>query len=54
MTAHDLRGPLSEMTGLARLALENSAETAITQEEALRLILKSSEHMRELLESLLI
>ncbi|MBT6432604.1 MAG: HAMP domain-containing histidine kinase [Deltaproteobacteria bacterium] len=53
MTAHDLRGPLSEMTGLARLALDDDGEPGITKEEALELILKSSDHMRELLESLL-
>lgn len=53
MTAHDLRGPLSEMTGLARLALENDELSGITKDEALELILKSSDHMRVLLESLL-
>ena len=53
MTAHDLRGPLSEMTGLARLALENEPDSGISQQEALELILKSADHMRELLESLL-
>lgn len=52
MTAHDLRGPLSEMTGLARLALDDGCG-AITKQEALELILKSSDHMRSLLESLL-
>lgn len=52
MTAHDLRGPLSVMTGLAQLALEGDC-SEFPPEKSLELILNSADNMRGLLESLL-